>query len=148
MLKIDFHCILLNSIKIISEVLGCGLLEDRASRTVLDRRTVVQGVWLVVKEFALFILCWALVFALDICNCNTKANISQSACWLCRTSSVNPTPEALGNGGRWDTHLISCCWIIFWKSAAFFPRSLPDWEICGFFPINEVAELLLSSVPR
>lgn len=46
-----FNSILLNSIKIISELLGCGLLENRASSAVLGSRTVVWGVWLVVKEF-------------------------------------------------------------------------------------------------
>lgn len=132
-LKIDFNSILMNSIKMIAEFLGCGLLDNWASKTVLGRRTVVRGVWLVVKEFALFILWWALVFALGSWNCCTKANISQSVCWLCRTSSVNPTPEALGNGERWDMHLISCCWIILWKSATFFPQSLPDWEIHEVF---------------
>jgi len=55
-LRIDLNSILMNNIKMIPEFLSCGLLEDRASRTVLDRRTVVWGVWLDVREFALLIL--------------------------------------------------------------------------------------------
>lgn len=51
MLIMDFK-----SIKIIPEFLNCGILEDRASRTVLVRRTVVWDVWLDVREFALFMV--------------------------------------------------------------------------------------------
>lgn len=56
MLKMDFNSVLMAGIKMIAEFLSCGLLEDRANRTVLHRRTVVWDVWLDVREFALFIL--------------------------------------------------------------------------------------------
>lgn len=133
----DFNSILINSIKVIPEFLICGLLEDRASRTVLVRRTVVWGAWLDVREFALFMLWWTFVFTLHSWNCYTNLNISQSACWLHRTSSINHSPKALGDLARWYTHLISCCWIILWKSDTFFPQSLPDWELFFFQQMKE-----------
>lgn len=59
MLKIDFDSVLMNNITMIPESLNCSLLEDRASKILLDRRGVsrhslecLAGV----RKFALFIL--------------------------------------------------------------------------------------------